>query len=376
MGLILKYSLRNLWRDRRSLLANMALLVAAVVAYIVFPMMGKTALKTMKSYGTPDKVLIMEKDNLKLAFSRVEEDLYEFVKTAPHVAMDGEEALVSPYLQMSSIHGDKFLMLRGIDDVFYKVKGPSFKIIEGKRLEDKYDILIGHLLPRRLGRECRVGDSITLEGRDWRIAGIFRAKGDPVEAGALVRMEDFREVSARSTYSFIELRADSTENVARLMRYVNMAFDALHAEFPDAPAIMAIQEKRYWSRLASMSKMAVMLGRARAGVIVISVFLTLMNVSNAYLMRRSSEIRVFAYHGIGRPGLFSGILLEALVVSAAAGVIGSLLAMTFSGMAINLQWSTVVLKIGYSVLPGGLVLAVVLGVLACVFPALKLARVS
>ncbi|MCK4794978.1 MAG: hypothetical protein KAV87_65220, partial [Desulfobacteraceae bacterium] len=105
MNLMLKYSLRNILRDKKSAIVNIILLISAVVAYIVFPTAAKSAFMAIKKYGFKDTVIIMEKGNLKLAFSRVDEELYQFVKTAPHVQKKGDEPLVSPYLQMSSVFG-------------------------------------------------------------------------------------------------------------------------------------------------------------------------------------------------------------------------------------------------------------------------------
>ena len=171
--MMLKYSLRNILRDKKSVIINIILLISAVVAYIVFPAAAKSAFMAIKKYGFKDTVLVMEKGNLKLAFSRVDEELYQFVKTAPHVKIKGDEPLVSPYLQMSSVFGNQFLMLRGITDTFYKLRGKTFKIVKGRNLRDKYDILIGYLASKRLGKPYKVGDILSLENRKWKIVWIF-----------------------------------------------------------------------------------------------------------------------------------------------------------------------------------------------------------
>ena len=312
MNLLVKYSLRNILRDKKSVSICLILLILAVVAYIVFPTAAKSALVAIKKYGFRDSVLIMEKGNLKLAFSRVDEELYQFVKTAPHVKKIGDEPLVSPYLQMSSVFGKKFLMLRGITVSFYKVRGKTFKIIQGRVLRDKYDMLIGYLMPKRLGEPYKVGDFLSLENRKWKIVGIFKAKGDPAESGALVRMEDFKEVSARGTYSYIEIKADSPKNIPKLIGYVNMAFGMLHDEFPDAPAIMALPEKQYWGELAKMFKMAILVSKAKAAVIVVCMLLFIMNISHTSLMKRTNEIRILSNSGISKPGIFFSSLFDRL----------------------------------------------------------------
>ena len=376
MNPMTRYGLRDVCRNKGSWFATLILLIAAVVASIVLPMRGKSALKSIKKYGFEDGVLVMEKNNLKLAFSRVDEDLYQFVKTAPHVKVKDGQPLVAPYLQMSSVYGDQFLMLRGITDDFYRVKGGTFKILEGRDLRDNYDIMIGHLLPRRLGKTYRIGDSISLENRDWKIVGIFEAKRDPVESGALVRIEDFREVTARGTYSYVEIKVDDPKNMPSLMRYVNMAFESLHAEFPDAPAIMALPERQYWSRLANVFKMAVMLGVMRAIVIVICVLLTVINISHSSLLRRAGEFRALSACGTSRGEILSGMLMQTVIVSLLAGVIGGIIIMRLGGSTVNLQMSTVILSVARSAFPRAVLLAIALGLVGVMLPAVKLIRTS
>ncbi len=372
MSLILKYYYRNIFHDKTSKSVCLILMISAVVAYIVFPTAGKSAFMSIMKYGFKDTVLVMEKDNLKLAFSRVDEDLYEFVKTAPHVKQKGNEALVSPYLQMSSVFGKKFLMLRGIKNVFYKLRGETFKIIQGRELRDKYDILIGHMVSKRLGEHYKVGDVLPLENRQWKVVGIFTAKGDPAESGALVRMEDFKEVSVRGNYSYIEIKADSPKNIPKLMRYINMAFGMLHDEFPDAPAIMAVPEKQYWSELARMFKMSVLVSKAKAVIIFVCILLFIMNISHSSLMKRTVEMQTLSNRGVSRSGMFFVLILEVLLVSVLAGIIGGLIAMSFTGTAVNLQLATIILKIGPPALIKGLIAAIILGLLGNILPILKL----
>jgi len=372
MSLTLRYCCRTIFHDKKSKSVCLILMIVAVVANIVFPLAGKSAFMSIMKYGFKDTVLVMEKDNLKLAFSRIGEDLYEFVKTAPHVMQKGNEPLVSPYLQMSSVFGKKFLMMRGIKDIFYKLRGKTFKIVKGRKLRDKYDILIGHLVSKRIGKQYKVGDILPLENRKWKVVGIFTAKGDPAESGALVRMEDFKEVSARGNYSYIEIKADSPKNIPKLMGYVNMAFGMLQDEFPDAPAIMALPEKQYWRELAKMFKMSVLVSKAKALIIFVSILLFIMNISHSSLMKRTAEMQTLSNSGVGRSGIFIVLIFEVLVVSVLAGIIGGVIAISFSGTAVNLQLATIILKIGPSALVKGVIVAIILGLLGNILPILKL----
>jgi len=374
VNLLIRYSLNNIWKDKVIFLLIILSMAAGVLAYIVFPKTARLALMSIKNYGFEDSVLVMEKDNLKLAFSRVDEELYQFVKTAPHVKTIGQDVMVAPYLQMSSIFGDQFIMLRGITDVFYKIRGDTFRFFSGRELREKYDILIGHLTAKRLGDAYKVGDVIPLENRKWKIVGIFKADGDPVESGAMVRMEDFKEVSARGTYSFIEIKADSPKNIPKLTGYVNMAFKALHDEFPDSPAIMAMPEKQYWLKLASMFNMDMMVNRARAYVACICVLLFLINLSNSALKNRIDDIRILRRSGFKKRIIALLMAIELLTLSSIGGCLGGVISVALNGIIVTLQMATVTLKIEPFAVIQGMILAIILVTLASVLPIIKTLR--
>ena len=54
---------------------------------------------------------------------------------------------------------------------------------------------------------------LPLENRKWKVVGIFTAKGDPAASGALVRMEDLERFLLGGVYSYLEIKADSPENI-------------------------------------------------------------------------------------------------------------------------------------------------------------------
>ncbi|MFC2173754.1 ABC transporter permease [Acidobacteriota bacterium] len=336
------------------------LIILAVVVSVVMPLKGKQAFASIKKSGLKDSVLIMEKGNLKLAFSRIHEDMYQFVRAAPYVKKKDGEPLVAPCLQMSSVYGDKFLALRGVTDVFFKARGKNFEIIEGKNLKDPYDVIIGKLLSHRMEENFRVGQQLSIENKEWTIVGIYRAKGDPAESGAIVRLEDFKEVTARDVYSYVEMKVDDVQNMQKMTGYINKAFTALHDEFPDAPAIMALPEKEYWAKLAKVFKMSVMISKATAVIITVSVLLFLLNVSHSSFLKRQEKVKEAIKNGKG--SYLGGVLVGVLVFSAVAGIIGGLIAMSFHGRPVNLQLSTILLRVEPSVLPRAIIMAILFGI--------------
>jgi len=135
---------------------------------------------------------------------------------------------------------------------------------------------------------------------------------------------------------------------------------------------MALPEKQYWGKLAKMFKMAVLVGKTKAAVIVICILLFIMNISHSFLMKRTGEIRILSDSGVPKLGIFSGMLFEIFIVSIVAGIIGGIIAMACSGMTVNLQLATIILKIKPSAILKGVVLAIILGCFGAILPIIKL----
>jgi ABC-type antimicrobial peptide transport system permease subunit len=151
-----------------------------------------------------------------------------------------------------------------------------------------------------------------------------------------------------------------------------MAFEMLHDEFPDSPAIMALPEKQYWAKLAKMFKMSILVGKTKAAVLVVCMLFFIMNISHSFLLKRTDEIRILSNSGVPKLGIFSGMLFEIFIVSIVAGIIGGVIAVACSGMTVNLQLSTIILKIEHSAILKGVILAIILGFFGAILPIIKL----
>ena len=89
-------------------------------------------------------------------------------------------------------------------------------------------------------------------------------------------------------------------------------------------------------------------------------------------MKRTEDMQQLSHSDVGRSGMFFALFVKVLVVSVFAGIIGGIIAMAFSGTAVNLQLTTIILKVGPSAIPKGVILAIILGILGNILPMLKL----
>jgi ABC-type antimicrobial peptide transport system permease subunit len=121
-----------------------------------------------------------------------------------------------------------------------------------------------------------------------------------------------------------------------------------------------------------MFKMAILISKIKAAVIVVCVLLFIMNISHSSLMKRTNDMRILSSSGFSGLSIFFSMLFEIVIVSIVAGIIGGFIAVTCSGMTVNLQLATVILKIEPSAILKGVILAIILGFLGTILPILKL----
>ena len=70
------------------------------------------------------------------------------------------------------------------------------------------EVLMGRMAATKLGAnesEIGVGQSIELEGRSWRISGIFSAGGSAFESEAWCRLDDLQQAMKRQDLSIVAL---------------------------------------------------------------------------------------------------------------------------------------------------------------------------
>jgi putative ABC transport system permease protein len=358
------------------LLAVMIASVVAVVAalYLVNRSANSDLADKVDEYGA-NITVVPRSDSLPLVYGgvRVGELSYEVRPlTMEQVALirtiDNKENLnkVAPkLLQAAEVDGIS-LMTVGVQwDQELPLK--TWWKIDGLAPETDDQVLLGSHLAERLGRTG--GSSVSLGGSEFTVAGILQPTGDQDDDIVFMDLATAQQLWSRpGEVSFVEVSAWCSscpiEDIAAQIATV-------------LPGAQVSAMRR------AMESRTLLVGQFRLFSIVVSAFMVaagILVVLSSTLSRvrgRKVEIGVFRALGYRRRHIINIILLENLLVGAAASVVGILVAWGVSGPLARLVAGVVrTAPPDPLLLAGGVVAATLVVAAASLYPAWVASRLS
>ncbi len=365
------YNVRSLFvRKTRTLLTVLG--IGAVVAVYIVMTAVSARMKTMfATTGAPDEVIVMQAGALNPEFSQVGRGELTFLASQEQVAVDHGAPVISPELSLASKatlpHGGGVadVMLRGIEPTavrFYR----EVQVVEGRPLPSSGAVLVGVQLARAHG--LRVGDALELEHGEWTVGGIFTAAGAVYEQEVWIDLDALAAATNRGDVTSFLVRARSPSDAEALVR----AVDAQRGE-----PIQALTSAAAFARIGGMSIWMAALGRFIAIVIALGAIFGGMNTMYAAVAQRSREIGVLRALGYRKGAVLASMLFESVLVGLLGGAVGCALSFLIATVPLNMPFlldGTVAL--GPLDLVAGMVLALVVGVIGGILPALQAAAVK
>ena len=275
-------------------------------------------------------------------------------------------AAVAPKVLGAVRVGESRVMLMGVDpSAEFRVKG--WWSLDGRRLAAEDELVAGSRAAQRLG--LRTGSTLDLGGRSFTVTGLLRETGsqdDDLLIASLPMAQ--RLLHKEGTVSLVEVAALCGDCPVSDM--VNQISTAL----PDAK-VSAIQQV-VKTRLHALEQFRAFSFGVAVVVLFIGalvVFVTMMGSVN----ERTREIGIFRALGFRRSHVVSLILMEAVGVSLMAGILGFLSGMGVTRLLLpwlaqshpHLVWSP-------SLAGGSVLLAILVGTAASIYPALHASRMD
>jgi putative ABC transport system permease protein len=245
------------------------------------------------------------------------------------------------------------------------------RLREGRwpQTDDERVIVLGSLAAELTGK--KVGDSVAMEADRYRVAGIFESPA-LVENGAVImtlaQAQRLNDKPGKVNILNIKLDASAGDVDAAAIR------DAVRGSMPGFAAITSGQLVQQ-NAIVRISK------AMSAATILIAGLVGALGVLNTMLMsvsERTQEIGVLLALGWKRRRVMMLILIESVVVAAAGGVLGIMLG---AAGVVALEHAALLRgKIDGLFTPGlifaAFALAVLLGVLGGLYPAMRASRLS
>jgi len=328
----------------------------------------------LEKYGA-NILVVPRTENLVLSYGGIQMggisfDMQELRETdleaVKHIKNYRNIAAMGPMALGAVRVNDRPVMLAGVDFEAARILKPWWKL-DGRKPEAG-GILAGAEAARVLG--LTVGDTLGLGGHPLAVTGILKPTGSQDDQLLFTTLPTAQAVlDMPGRVSMVEVAALCT--ACPIEDMVKQISEAL----PGAK-VMAIQQvvKGRMETLAQFKKLSF-------GVSVIIVLigsLVVLVTMTGSVRERKEEIGVLRAIGFRKAHVMRIILMEAILIAIAAGIVGYLGSMGATRLALMLLADNVHVALPWN-LPlaaGALGMSLVVGVLAAIYPAMKAARMD
>ena len=364
------YALRNLWRRRARTVATVSGIAVTTLLVVVMAAFA-TGLERASGKSARDDVVVLvgtssEADLVRSVIARGNAEAA--AAAAPGVlTVDGMRA-ASVELHIATRTGNRIGLLRGVTPAVYFVR-PQVTVIEGREPRKPFELMVGRLVATRMGMDesmLRVGQTLRLERREWKICGRFAAPDTVFEAELWTRLDDLMVATKREDVSCVALRLESRDRTAAVRLFAARRLDLEIAAVPESE-LMATLERglKPITALARWMSLLVLVGGAFACA----------NTMFAAVLARTRELGTLRALGYSPLAVGFSLLQEAALVTFLGGSIGCALALAIGDIPLRFPMGAFTLDLDVSRRALGLGAALASGVLGGIVPAWRAVRI-
>ena len=407
----LRYNVRNVVvRWRSTAMTALAFTVVIALLTVMLGFVNGMYRLTLNS-GRPDNVIILSERATDEVVSNLSPTDVGDLERQPGILREGGQPVASreTYLVVNQpIPGAqagrpqrRFLQVRGLDDPVMAARIHDLELLPGGRWfseagvvesqtpgasqqQEYVEAVVGEGVARELGRDRTVGaatdslqagDTFSLGGRTWIVTGVLRSSGSTFNSEVWAKRSLVAAMFGKNTYTSLVVRTADEASARRLKQY-------LVSDYKGA-SVLAEVETDYYESLSNTSQQFLVAIVFVTIVLAIGGVFGVMNTMFAAISQRSRDIGVLRVLGYRRHQILVSFLVESLLIAAIGGLVGCGLGYLANGVsATSIVASgpgggkSVVLRliIDAQIIGTGLLLALTMGVVGGIVPALSAMR--
>jgi putative ABC transport system permease protein len=251
----------------------------------------------------------------------------------------------------------------------------QFRLTAGRMFRTGvYEVIIGRGAAANF-RGLRLGDTVRLGSQAWQIVGFFADGGSVTESELWSDIEVLKGAYRRSGVQSVRLQLSDPDALARIGA-------SLRAD-PRVNVAVSTERAFYAAQSKTLITLVTVLGTTISIMMGIGAVFGALNTMYSAVAARTREIATLRAIGFGGLAVLASVLIEALLLGLAGGVLGAAAAwVAFDGIrASTLNFQTFSqLSFAFAVSPrvfiSGVLYALLLGFIGGLWPGLRAARLS
>lgn len=380
MALPFSYTVRNLWTRKLTTALTAGGMALVVFVFAAVQMLDTGLRQTLIATGQPDNVHVSRRASGAEISSVVDRVQAAVVETQPEIAIgrDGQrlaskEVVVLITLPKHDSGVATNVTTRGVGAAAFELR-PQLRIIEGRAFRaGSAEVIVGSSIAQRFDG-ASVGSLLRFGGREWRVVGVFEAKGSAYDSEVWVDADQLQQSFRRNAWSAV---------VARLTDPSSLPAMKTRLESDPRLTLDVKAEREFFEdQSKALSNFISYLGLTLSVIFSVGAMIGAMITMYAAVANRTGEIGTLRALGFRRSSILATFLLEAVLLGVVGGIAGLALASLMQFIQIStLNWQSFAeLAFTFTLTPRiiatSMGFAVLMGVVGGFLPAVRAARLG
>jgi putative ABC transport system permease protein len=379
MAIPVVYNFRSVRQRWASAVVAVLGIAGTVGVFVAMLSLAKGFKATLISSGSTDNAMVRRAGSTSEMDSSVSLDQVKILEDEPGVArgpngplVTSETVVIAPF-PLRSTGTDANVQIRGVSARTLDVR-KQVKMIQGRFFAPGVsELIVGHNASRTYSG-LTLGSSVKFGGGTWQVVGVFDAGGSAFDSEVWCDARVLNQIYHRpeNIFQSVTVHLDSAGALQQFK-------DAVMAD-PRMTVDVSREVEYYDKQSRTLTTLITTLGGIVAVIMGIGAIFGALNTMYSAVAERSREIATLRALGFGAGSVVFSFTVEALLISFVGGLLGCLAVLPLNGLTTGaMNWQTFshlafAFKITPALLAGGILFALVMGVLGGIFPALRAAR--
>lgn len=375
-----KYTYRNL--QVRSATTVMTVLATALVVWTMVLTFGLTdgLEHALRISGQPLDLIVLRKGSTDETSSVIDEQTAREIATLDGIQRDdvGQRLCSVEFATILTKPrrgdgGTTNMIVRGLEDVGRQLR-PGFTIVQGRDVRPGLNEAITSEAMARRFENLALGEKLEINQVDFEIVGYFEASGSAAESEVWTTLADLTGARRQAgAVTAVTLRAQNEAAKESLKEQISK---------DDQFNLKVIEETAYFEEQMTASLAVKFIGGVIAIFLTLGAMFAAAITMYAAVANRSREIGTLRALGFRRSSILTSFLFESVLLCLAGGLLGCLATLPFNGVTTGTaNWATFseitfAFRFGPLVLLRGVMIALLMGLLGGLFPAIRATRMQ